>query len=169
MSIRTSFALVALVLAASPLAAQGRGHDGDRVPRGHLPPPGMCRIWIDGVPPGRQPEPTDCATARRHAPRNARVIYGDRTMASRDDDRRIDGSRRERDGRYEGDRKYEVERRDRKYEDRKIEDRSKGEVVFGKDDDHEISRKTENGKSQKSGGSDPDRKEPDRDDSTRKR
>jgi hypothetical protein len=37
----------------------------------------MCRVWIDGVPPGRQPAPTDCATARRTAPANARIVYGD--------------------------------------------------------------------------------------------
>lgn len=49
------------------------------VPPGHRPPPGMCRIWIDGVSPGRQPRPTDCATARARAPRNSRIIYGDRT------------------------------------------------------------------------------------------
>lgn len=49
----------------------------DRVPRGHLPPAGMCRIWIDGVPPGRQPAPTDCQTAVATRPANARVIWGD--------------------------------------------------------------------------------------------
>jgi hypothetical protein len=36
----------------------------------------MCRIWIDGVPPGRQPAPTDCPTAIRRKPPNARVIFG---------------------------------------------------------------------------------------------
>jgi hypothetical protein len=39
----------------------------------------MCRIWIDGVPPGQQPAPTDCSTAERRRPANARVIYGDDT------------------------------------------------------------------------------------------
>jgi hypothetical protein len=38
----------------------------------------MCRIWIDGLPPARQPEPTDCATAVRERPAGARVIFGDR-------------------------------------------------------------------------------------------
>ena len=46
------------------------------VPPGQMPPAGMCRIWIDGVPPGRQPAPTDCATAERNRPSNARVLYG---------------------------------------------------------------------------------------------
>jgi hypothetical protein len=51
-----------------------------RVPRGHLPPRGMCRVWIDGVPPGHQPAPTSCTQAERDRFRysNARVIYGDR-------------------------------------------------------------------------------------------
>lgn len=51
-----------------------------RIPRGQLPPRGMCRVWIDGVAPGQQPYGvTDCATARAQAARsaNARVIYGD--------------------------------------------------------------------------------------------
>jgi hypothetical protein len=36
----------------------------------------MCRIWIDGVPPTHQPAPTDCATAIRKRPLNARVVFG---------------------------------------------------------------------------------------------
>lgn len=34
---------------------------GVRMPPGHLPPPGYCREWIPGVPPGRQPRPFPCA------------------------------------------------------------------------------------------------------------
>jgi hypothetical protein len=51
-----------------------------RIPKGHLPPRGMCRVWVDGVPPGHQPAPTSCAQAERDRFRysNARVIYGDR-------------------------------------------------------------------------------------------
>jgi hypothetical protein len=39
----------------------------------------MCRVWHEGVPPGRQPRPVDCRTASEVAARdrNARVIYGD--------------------------------------------------------------------------------------------
>jgi hypothetical protein len=54
-----------------------RSSRSSKVPPGHRPPPGMCRVWIDGVPPGQQPAPTDCATAERTRPANARVIYGD--------------------------------------------------------------------------------------------
>ena len=54
--------------------------EANRVPKGHLPPRGMCRVWIDGVPPGRQPAPTTCAQAQQQRVQygvNARVIYGD--------------------------------------------------------------------------------------------
>src|SRR5688500_8672610 len=66
--------IVALA-AAAPMGAQQLGPS--KVPEGHKPPPGMCRIWIDGVPPGRQSAPTDCATAVRNRPSNGRVIWGD--------------------------------------------------------------------------------------------
>lgn len=46
------------------------------VPPGQRPPDGMCRVWIEGVPAGRQPRPTDCVTARANAPLNSRIIYG---------------------------------------------------------------------------------------------
>ena len=68
-----------LALLAAPADAQGRGNSG-KVPPGHLPPAGACRVWIDGVPPGRQPGVTSCANAHRIAARygnRARVIYGD--------------------------------------------------------------------------------------------
>lgn len=46
------------------------------VPPGQRPPAGMCRVWIEGVPAGRQPAVTDCATARATAPLNSRIIFG---------------------------------------------------------------------------------------------
>lgn len=47
------------------------------IPAGHLPPPGMCRVWYSNRPPGHQPPPTSCREAERVARRepNARVIY----------------------------------------------------------------------------------------------
>jgi hypothetical protein len=62
--------------AAAPLSAQGRGQRANDIPPGMRPPAGMCRIWLDGVPPGQQPAPTDCATAVRNRPSNGRVIFG---------------------------------------------------------------------------------------------
>ncbi len=31
-----------------------------RVPPGHMPPPGLCRAWVIGRPPGLQPRPDSC-------------------------------------------------------------------------------------------------------------
>lgn len=46
------------------------------IPKQYMPPRGMCRIWVDNVPATRQPAPTDCNTAIRNRPPNARVIFG---------------------------------------------------------------------------------------------
>lgn len=35
------------------------------IPPGHLPPPGMCRIWYPDRPPGHQSPPDDCAYLAR--------------------------------------------------------------------------------------------------------
>ena len=79
---RSLYALVLSVAVASAtqLGAQVRPKPKDPeavVPRTHLPPPGMCRIWLENVPPAQQPAPTDCASAVRNQPRNARVIFND--------------------------------------------------------------------------------------------
>lgn len=47
------------------------------IPREYRPPAGMCRIWIDGVPPAQQPAPTDCPSAVKNKPANGRVVYGE--------------------------------------------------------------------------------------------
>src|SRR2546423_11733117 len=47
------------------------------VPPGFFPPAGMCRVWINDVPPGQQPAPTDCASAVRNRPANGKVLFGD--------------------------------------------------------------------------------------------
>ena len=79
---RSLFALVLIAVAAegATLQAQARPVPQDpkpAVPQTHLPPPGMCRIWLDNVPPAQQPAPTDCASAARNLPRNGRLIYND--------------------------------------------------------------------------------------------
>lgn len=47
-----------------------------RIPPGHLPPPGFCRVWYPGRPPGHQPPPTDCDTAYWYAPEGSYIVYG---------------------------------------------------------------------------------------------
>lgn len=78
--------LVGVIAAATPgeAAAQGKPEAPRRdrgeqpsVPSQHKPPPGMCRIWLEGVPASRQAAPTDCISALRNKPANARVIFGD--------------------------------------------------------------------------------------------
>lgn len=75
---------VAIAAGAAPAGAQvrsllpaSRQKAADSVPRAYLPPPGMCRIWLDNVPPAQQPAPTDCPAAIRRKPQNARVIFGE--------------------------------------------------------------------------------------------
>jgi hypothetical protein len=40
--------------------APRRHRQAGRIPPGHLPPPGECRVWRPGVPPGHQPPPFRC-------------------------------------------------------------------------------------------------------------
>jgi hypothetical protein len=85
MTYKASLVLLALGMIAAPLSAQIVVRSGGevtrantKIPPGHLPPRGLCRVWIDGVPPGQQPPVTDCVTAERNRVANSRVIYGDR-------------------------------------------------------------------------------------------
>lgn len=76
-----SFLTIGLILGtAAPAMAQQANRDkdaGKEIPADALPPKGMCRIWIDGVPASQQPAATDCSTAIRNKPANARVLFGD--------------------------------------------------------------------------------------------
>ena len=58
------------------LAGVARAQESE-VPKEFWPPPGMCRIWLEKVPPRQQPAPTDCPTAVRNRPENGRVLFGD--------------------------------------------------------------------------------------------
>ncbi|MEO6212371.1 MAG: hypothetical protein ABIP65_01970 [Vicinamibacterales bacterium] len=119
---RAATVLLLVGLTAIPAAAQGRGKGKSKIPPGHRPPAGACRVWYDGVPPGHQPPATSCAEAERTAARqgNARVIYGDNSRSNRDygygggDDRYgRDGrdDRYDRDDRYGRDEQWERENR----------------------------------------------------------
>lgn len=88
MSSRWRLLVAAVVLSLSATAdrawAQSKDKDRDKdrdgkvsIPKEYLPPAGMCRVWMDGVPPQQQPAPTDCASAVRNKPANGRVVYGE--------------------------------------------------------------------------------------------
>ena len=44
------------------------------IPKGHLPRPGLCRIWFPGRPPGQQPPPGDCAELAARVPPGAWLL-----------------------------------------------------------------------------------------------
>ena len=75
MKIRSAFLTLTLTAGLTGVAHAQRG--GDDIPKEYRPPPGMCRIWLDKVPPKQQPAPTDCPTAVKNKPANGRVIFGD--------------------------------------------------------------------------------------------
>lgn len=53
---------------------EGRGRGAElQVPKGHRPPPGMCRLWFPDRPPGHQPPPTGCDV---EVPQGAALIRG---------------------------------------------------------------------------------------------
>ncbi len=82
-------AMVLALMCTAALAAQAQER-APAIPRDHRPPAGMCRIWLQNVPAGQQPAPTDCATAVRNRPANGRVIFGDDYVEpnrKKDDDR----------------------------------------------------------------------------------
>lgn len=47
-----------------------------RIPAGHFPPPGQCRIWRPDTPPGRQDPPGDCDELERRVPAGAYLVVG---------------------------------------------------------------------------------------------
>jgi len=47
------------------------------IPPGHLPPPGQCRVWMPGEPPGKQKKnPSgDCSAVSRQVPAGGWLVY----------------------------------------------------------------------------------------------
>ena len=82
-----TFAFLLTAAMAPALGAQGRGErKAPNIPQEYRPPAGMCRIWLDDVPAGQQPAPTDCATAVKNKPQKGRVIFGDDYVKKDDKD-----------------------------------------------------------------------------------
>ena len=46
-----------------------------RVPPGHLPNAGQCRVWFPGRPPGQQPRAGGCRGIERVAPAGSWILY----------------------------------------------------------------------------------------------
>jgi len=44
------------------------------IPPGHLPSPGMCRVWVPGKPPGHQAKPRNCSNIERSAPAGSWIV-----------------------------------------------------------------------------------------------
>ncbi len=119
-----SFVLASMLVFAAPFTAQGQERTIDEIRPSDRPPRGMCRIWLNGVPPGQQPAPTDCATAVRNRPPNARVIFGDDGpggLAVPRLQRDTDQAEREAQARQERERKQQVEREQRERERRRVQ------------------------------------------------
>lgn len=100
-----SFFLLAVMAGTSEAQGNRRNGRNQGIPPGQMPPAGMCRVWYDNLPPGRQPRATNCDQAERLASRdrNARVIYGDDYYGSRNGDQRYRDRRNNGSGVYNGD------------------------------------------------------------------
>jgi hypothetical protein len=46
-----------------------------KIPPGHFPPPGQCRVWHPGAPPGHQPAPGSCSAVEQHVGPGDWLIY----------------------------------------------------------------------------------------------
>ena len=44
------------------------------IPPGHLPPPGMCRVWMPDEPPGNQAKARSCSNIERTAPVGSYIV-----------------------------------------------------------------------------------------------
>jgi len=44
------------------------------IPPGHLPSPGMCRVWVPGTPPGHQAKPRSCSNIEPTAPAGSWIV-----------------------------------------------------------------------------------------------
>lgn len=69
-----------VVVAPGPTVSRGETGPSTAVtlgvPPGHLPPPGECRVWVPGVPPGQQRHPArSCSGILATAPAGSFVIY----------------------------------------------------------------------------------------------
>ena len=90
MKLHTIFLALACTGTWAGVARAQAPQASDSVPKAYRPPPGMCRIWLDKVPPKQQPAPTDCPTAVKNKPTNGKVVFGDDYKEKSDKDPKKD-------------------------------------------------------------------------------
>jgi hypothetical protein len=59
-----------------PIYVPGPPVAAPNIPKGHMPPPGSCRIWHSSRPPGHQPPPGPCDQLQYQVPPGAYLIRG---------------------------------------------------------------------------------------------
>ena len=75
-SVTTTKSQPAPAPAPAPAKNQGKSSASKLgIPPGHLPPPGQCRVWIPGEPPGHQAKARSCANIERSAPAGSWIVY----------------------------------------------------------------------------------------------
>ncbi len=78
----------AVVVAEADGTGSSAGARSVRVPPGHYPKRGQCRVWYEGRPPGQQPRPGRCEDLVGRVPRGAFLLYNDRAWDTEHDWRR---------------------------------------------------------------------------------
>jgi hypothetical protein len=71
--------VIGMVLGLGGCAAYGEYYEprpAVRVPPGHMPPPGSCRVWFPDRPPGQQPPPGPCHQLQHQIPPGGTLIHG---------------------------------------------------------------------------------------------
>ena len=75
-SVTTTKSKPAPAPAPAPAQKQGKSTAATLgIPPGHLPPPGQCRVWMPGEPPGHQAKARSCANIERSAPAGSWIVY----------------------------------------------------------------------------------------------
>ena len=71
------FAAVLLAGCAMPVTVPGPAPvEQVKVPAGHMPPPGKCRIWHRDREPDQQPPVGECNDLRNRVPADAVLVVG---------------------------------------------------------------------------------------------
>src|SRR5262245_32619823 len=83
--IRPSARVVVPVSRPAPSENANAGRTIVKVPPGHYPPPGQCRVWYQGRPPGKQPRATRCDDLVGTVPHGAIVLYNAKAWDTRVD------------------------------------------------------------------------------------